>query len=84
MRMFQLERVIYLFSAVASFALLLYAAFLMFTSGEVTAAEIGLIFGATGVSAVSGGRIAFFLNKSFNLIEDIVRKLTGLDSPRGP
>ena len=84
MRMFQAERMIYLLSAAASFGLLLYAAFLMFTSGEVTAAEIGLIFGATGVTAVSGGRIAYFLNKSFNLVEDIVRKLTGLESRRGP
>ena len=82
MRMFQAERIIYLLSATASFGLLLYAAYLMFSSQDVTAAEIGLIFGATGVSAVSGGRIAYFLNKSFNLIEDIVRKLAGVEPRR--
>jgi hypothetical protein len=78
MRMFQAERIIYLLSAAASFGLLLYAAYLMFSSQAVGAAEIGLIFGATGVSAISSSRIAYFLNKSFNLIEDIVRKLTGV------
>jgi hypothetical protein len=50
----------------------------MFNQGKVTPAQIGLIFGATGVSAVSGGRIAFFLNKAFNLVEDIIRKLVGV------
>ena len=78
MRMFQAERIIYLLSALASFLLLLYAAFLMFRTDSVTAAEIGLIFGATGVSAISGSRIAYFLNKAFNLIEDILRKLSGV------
>ena len=82
MRMFQAERMIYLLSAAASFALLIYAAYLMFSSGKVSAEQIGLIFGATGVSAVSGGRIAYFLNKSFNLIEDIVRSLTGIGPRR--
>jgi hypothetical protein len=81
MRMFQAERIVYLVSALASFVLLLYAAFLMFNSGGVSAAEIGLIFGATGVSAISGSRIAYFLNKAFNLIEDILRKLSGV-APR--
>ena len=84
MRMFQAERIIYLMSAAASFVLLLYAAYLMFSSGAITAAEMGLIFGATGVSAISGSRIAYFLNKSFNLIEDIVRNLTGVGPRREP
>lgn len=84
MRMFQAERMMYLLSATASFGLLLYAAYMMFSSGRVGPAEIGFIFGATGVSAFSGGRIAYFLNKSFNLIEDIVRKLTGVGARRDP
>ena len=84
MRMFQAERIIYLMSAAASFVLLIYSAYLMFSSGAVTAAEMGLIFGATGVSAISGSRIAYFLNKSFNLIEDIVRNLTGVGPRREP
>lgn len=82
MRMFQAERIIYLMSATASFVLLIYAAYLMFSSDQVTPAEVGLIFGATGVSAISGSRIAYFLNKSFNLIEDIVRSLTGVGPRR--
>ena len=84
MRMFQAERIIYLMSAAASFVLLIYAAYLMFSSGTVSVGEMGLIFGATGVSAISGSRIAYFLNKSFNLIEDIVRNLTGVGPRREP
>jgi hypothetical protein len=85
MRMFQAERLLYLLSAATSFALLLYAAYLMFSSSErVTPTQVGLIFGATGVSAISGSRIAIFLNKSFNLIEDIIRKLTGVGPRRDP
>jgi hypothetical protein len=79
MRMFQAERILYLCCVVAAFALLIYAGWLMFSVGGVTPAEIGLMFGATGVTAVSSGRVAFFLNKAFNLIEDIVRKLSGLE-----
>jgi hypothetical protein len=82
MRMFQAERILYLLSAAASFGLLLYAAYLMFSSGNVTIGQIGLIFGATGVTAVTSSRIVYFLNKAFNLIEDIVRKLSGVEQRR--
>jgi len=82
MRMFQVERLVYLGAVVASFALLLYAGFLMFNDNGVGAGEMSLIFGATGLSAFSSGRIIFFLNKAFNLIEDLVRKLSGLEARR--
>jgi hypothetical protein len=79
MRMFQAERIIYLLSAAASFALLMFVAYLMFTSPErINGGQVGAIFGASGVSAYSSAKIARFLNKSFNLIEDIIRKLTGV------
>lgn len=78
MNMFRAERILYLGCAIASFGLLIYAGFLMFSVGGVTPAEIGLMFGATGVTALSGGRVAYFLNKAFNLIDAIVRKLSGL------
>lgn len=83
MRMFQAERIVYLIAVAASFGLLLYAGFLMFAKQGVDAASLGLIFGATGLTGFSAARIVFFLNKSFNLIEAIVRRLSGLDGSHG-
>lgn len=79
MRMFQAERVVYLVCAAVSFLLLVYAAYIMFSTHGVNAAQLGLIFGATGLTTVSAGRSTFFLNKAFNLIEDLIRKLSGLE-----
>ena len=84
MRMFQAERMLYLLGAVGSMCLLLLAAYLMITSRTVDYGQIGLIFGATGVAAATGARIAYFLNKSFNLVEDIVRSMAGANPRRDP
>jgi predicted Na+-dependent transporter len=84
MRMFSAERMLYLLGAVGSMALLLVAAYLMITAREVNYTQIGLIFGATGVAAATGARIAYFLNKSFNLVEDVVRTITGVGRRNGP
>ena len=78
MRMFQAERMVYLACAFASFALLIYAAVLMFTTQKIDPTQLGLIFGASGLTAVAGGRVVLFLNRAFNLVEDIVRRLAGL------
>jgi hypothetical protein len=78
MRMFQAERMLYLLGAVASMGLLLLAGYLMIKSPTgINFEQIGLMFGATGIAAATGARIAYFLNKSFNLIEDVVRTMTG-------
>ena len=81
-RMFQAERLVYLAATTAAFGLLIYAAVLMFTKQGVDAAQLGLIFGASGITGFSSARIAFFLNKAFNLIEDLIRKLAGMGPPR--
>jgi hypothetical protein len=83
MRMFQTERMLYLAGAMGSMALLLLAAYLMITSKDgVNFSQIGLIFGATGIAAVTGARIAYFLNKSFNLVEDVLRSIGGVGPRR--
>lgn len=75
MGMFQAERIIYLLGAATSLGLLLYASYLMISSGKVDTSQLGLMFGASGLTAVCGARVVFFLNKAFNLIEDVIRKL---------
>lgn len=79
MRLFHTERIIYLAGAIGALALLGYAAFLMIRSGSFSVEQAGLLFGAGGLFTVSGARVVFFLNRTYDLIEDIVRKLTGLD-----
>jgi hypothetical protein len=55
----------------------------MITSKDgVNFSQIGLIFGATGIAAVTGARIAYFLNKSFNLVEDVLRSIGGVGPRR--
>jgi hypothetical protein len=83
MRMFQAERLLYLIGAVASMGLLLLAAYLMISAkGAIDFGQLGLIFGATGIAAATGARIAYFLNKSFNLVEDVLRTIGGLGPRR--
>lgn len=79
MRMFQLERILYLIGSMASLALFLYAGFQLFSQDKFDSTYLNIVFGATGLSTVCSSRVSFFLTKSFRLIEDIIRKLTGIE-----
>ncbi len=80
MRMFQWERIIYLICAVISFLLLLYTAYMTLASSgfvtNFTNPQLAVMFGSSGLFAVSSLRVVFFLNKSFKLVEDIIRKFS--------
>ena len=78
MRMFQFERVLYLLCALVSFCLLMYAGYLMI-SANLDIKTLGIMFGATGLVGVSAARIAYFLNRAFDLIEALVRQLAGIN-----
>lgn len=82
MRMFQIERILYLMCAMAAFGVLLYAAYMMFEKDGVTEAELALIFGASGLTTYSSRQLIVFLNRTFALIDDIVRKLSGVGPPQ--
>src|SRR5688500_8374946 len=82
-RMFQGERVIYLGSATAAVGLLVYAAFKIISAPEFQLESAGLMFGAGGLFAVSGARVIFLLNRTYDLTEDLIRKLGGLDPRSG-
>lgn len=86
MRMFQAERLIYLACALVSFGLLIYAGVLFFGANGgngIKAEQLGLFFGAGGLITVAGGRVVLFLNRAFNLVEDIIRGLAGLPNRAG-
>jgi len=71
MRMFMVERAIYLLGATASLALLAYATFLLVSSGDATREQLALLFGSGGLFAVSGVQVTFFLNRAFKILEQV-------------
>ena len=71
MRMFMMERVIYVLGATASLLLLAYAAFLLISSGTATMEQLALLFGSGGLFTVSGVQVTFFLNRAFRLMEQV-------------
>jgi hypothetical protein len=76
MRMFQIERIIYLIGGVASLGLFVYAGYRVFSQGDVKTTDMISILGASGVSTACSSRVAHFLNRAFDLIEDIIRRIT--------
>jgi hypothetical protein len=82
MRMFQVERIVYLACAITSFGLLIYAGYIMAKTNDVTIEQLGMMFGATGIVTISATRVSYFLNKSFNLMEDVIRRVSGLENIR--
>lgn len=75
MRMFAIERYLYLLSAFISFALLILVVYRQLTEEGVGALDLTLIFGATGLIAASAARVSYFLNKSFDLISTILKRM---------
>ncbi|UYH54239.1 hypothetical protein N6L26_09245 [Qipengyuania sp. SS22] len=80
MRMFAIERYLYLVSALISFILLVIAIVRLINDDGVGALDLSLIFGATGLIAASAARVSYFLNKSFDLISSIIQRLAEVES----
>ena len=75
MKMFAFERILYLACAVISFALLLFCLFSLVSKGSIEITHLTLIFGAAGLIAASAARVSYFLNKSFELVTNIITQL---------
>lgn len=80
MRMFAIERYLYLVSALISFILLVIAIVRLINDDGVGALDLSLIFGATGLIAASAARVSYFLNKSFDLISSIIQRLAEVEA----
>ncbi len=74
--LFKIERYVYLGLTVVSFALLLYAAYLLITSGTTDKTTLISIFGSSGLVAASSARISYFFNKAFNIVEGLIKKIS--------
>ena len=78
MRMFAIERVLYLLCTLVGFVLLVASLWLLISTKQLNLAQLSGIFGSSGLIAVSATRVGFFLNKSFDLITKIIEKLLAL------
>lgn len=77
LNLFRFERIIHVVIGIVAFLMLLYAITLLFRSNGVDTTLLVTLFGSTGLITVSSARITYFFNKAFNLIEDIIRIMTG-------
>lgn len=75
MRMFAVERILYLICAIVSFVMLLVCVAMLFQSHQISTPQLAMIFGASGLIAASAARVSFFLNKSFDLVATIIHHL---------
>lgn len=75
LRMFTIERYVYLALTAVSFLLLLYAGFLIATAKEANTEVLVAVFGSSGLVAASSARISWFFNRAFTLIEDLIRRI---------
>ena len=82
MRMFAIERMLYLLCAVISFGLLVFVIVSLFLAQGIGAPQLMMIFGASGLIAASAARVSFFLNRSFDLIDTIIRQIAAIPGPK--
>ena len=78
MRMFAIERILYLVCAFVSFGLLILCLISLFKTQQISWPQLAMVFGASGLIAASAARVSFFLNKSFDLVSCIIQQLAGL------
>ena len=75
MKIFAIERVLYLIGAFASLLLFIFAGYRLFSQAVVSTSDMALILGSTGVATACASRVAFFLDRAFKLIESTVEVL---------
>ena len=75
MRMFAIERILYLVCAIVSFVLLIVCLISLFQTQQISTPQLAMVFGASGLIAASAARVSFFLNKSFDLVSAIIQQL---------
>jgi len=76
LKMFVVERYVYLALTAFSFLLLIYTAYLIISKDTVDTQMLVAIFGSTGLIAASSARISWFFNRAFSLIEDLIRGIS--------
>jgi len=78
MSVFKIERALYLVVAFVSFLMLIYGSVRLLREPSIDPTAITLILGGNGLATVAATRVAYFLNRAFNLVEQLVRKFSGI------
>lgn len=73
LKMFTVERYVYLILTAFSFLLLIYAAYMLIVSESSNTSTLVAVFGSTGLIAASSARVSWFFNRAFTLVEDLIR-----------
>ncbi len=76
LKMFTIERYVYLGLTSVSFIILLYTGYLLLSSKAADEELLIAVFGSSGLIAASSARISWFFNRSFSLIEGLIKRLT--------
>ena len=72
LKMFMVERYVYLLLTATSFAILLIFGFQLATTRSASNEILIAVFGGSGLIAASSARISWFLNRAFTLIEKLI------------
>jgi hypothetical protein len=72
LKMFVVERYVYLLLTVASFAILLIFGYQLITTRQASNEILVAVFGGSGLVAVSSARISWFFNRAFSIIEKLI------------
>lgn len=76
LKMFMVERYVYLALTVFSFGLLLYAGYLMISTKSANTEALVAVFGGSGLVAASSARISWFFNRAFSIVENLVKRMS--------
>lgn len=73
LKMFMVERYVYLALTVTSFAILLIFGYQLVTTKNASIEVLTAVFGGSGLVAASSVRISWFFNRAFTLIEKLIQ-----------
>ncbi len=76
LKMFQVERIVYLILTAIAFIILLYAAYLLIETKSANTEILVAVFGGAGLIAASSMRITYFFNRAFTLMEGLIKDLS--------
>lgn len=76
LKMFMVERYVYLALTAVSFCLMLYAGYLMVLTKTLNTEVLVSVFGGSGLVAASSARIVWFFNRAFSLVENLITRIS--------
>lgn len=76
LKMFMVERYVYLALTTVSFIILLYTGYLLVATKAADQELMIAVFGSSGLIAASSARISWFFNRAFTLVESLIKRLS--------